>query len=257
MNDLKPADSNNKEIVKYNYELPNLNKTFVIWLQSYNKDKLFYLFFSTIIILLIPLFIFLYPSTGEIAYTIFQLVAYIVFQFALCFNAYYWIRRMQKIDGSLLDNSISMIVTNSKKFKLLPDTSSFIYVEKDNVLKAHFEDIEKSLHGHIVYISPFVTITDDYIISKCASSFQYNPIVIPRSRIQKISFSKGVYRNGFIFRNYIMLDIKLTELDNPQRVKQLRRVLCKGFRLDNETTQLLSTYKIDSLNLDDLDELLS
>ena len=149
--------------------------------------------------------------------------------------------RIEKNDEDI-DKYINMASANAKRYYLVPnDTTSIMQVVGD-IDVDYFELIEESIKRGICFGSPFVYVTDEYVISRSSESLKFNPVIVPKSLIEDmLIYDKHFWESGWL-KKFNCLDIHIMKNSDKQRVRHLKRVIIESEFYPNKNSKL---YKQD------------
>lgn len=205
------------------------------WVSSIYADKFKRLFKNAALLMLFYLFTMNIEICKNIFYVLISLWGIIIVATLIGYNRA--LSRLDMKDG-MFDKYLNMISANAKRYKILPDESSFIMIGAGDIVGDYLRQIDDSIGRGRILESPYMIITDEYLVSRSASSLQFNPVVISKSMVESISFfDKGIL-SGAQFGVYEFIDLRIVQISEAQRVKSIKRVLARKGMIGRKATRI-------------------
>ena len=222
-----------EEITKYN----NLSTIFVTWVEYINAEKKKRIILLTVAYFIFTVFLrYIKSKPANIYFMIFYLVI------EISFLVYYLMGIISIIKISItpisVNKYINMTGANAKRYRLIPYDTNSIMLAPGDIDTDYFEPIEASINRGIYFSSPYLYVTDEYLISRSATSLKFNPVIIPKNVIEKISFcDMNIFKNGWLAK-YDCIDIFFKKNEDTKQLGHIKRVVATKNRHGMKDVQI-------------------
>lgn len=219
-----------ENIEKYN----NIYKVFYDWHMLEWASRFLRLF---MLVAAIVVYVFVCPAFGWkktlaciflIIWAIVCMIKVVAFGFSIqCFDV---------MDG-IFDKEIKMLREGFKRYDLVPTSEDYIMIVKGDIVGLVLKELDASIARGIQFRSPYMMITDSFIISRSDMSFQDSPVAIPKDKIGEITyFDKGVFQ---------FMNINISQILDDEEPIIFTRVVGKKGRFSRKKVKIGDTLGND------------
>lgn len=235
------------DVISDNIEkYPNIYDVILGWLKSIYVEKI--IGYVKLFLLTLIIFIIFRDHVVVAASSIGLMVSWAIVIKVIDIKYKLELRRLDKKDGDF-DRYLNMISTNAKRYKVLPDEENFIMMGAGDVVGDYLREVDDSIGSGIMMDSPYMVVTDEYIVSRSASSLKINPVAISKSMIEDISFyNTGMFAER-LFAVYEFMNIHIIQISDKQKVKTIKRVVAKRGMFGRKKTKTITDNPFAGLKI--------
>lgn len=227
---------NRSENIKTFY---NIYLTLYDWHMKIWATKL--LRYFALLLIIIPYLFLCVRNDWSMSLASFMISAWALVLIYIISKFYYSVKDFD-MEGGVFDKYIKMVLEGFNRYGLIPSSDNYIMMGPDDNAKRLLEELDSSISRGAQIQSPYMLITDAFIVSRSDMSFQYSPVAVPKDMISEISFfDKGIVHKRR-FAVYEFMNIKIEPISEYAGTSVLTRVVAKKGIFGRKKT--ITDYKI-------------